>query len=74
MNPHMREGDTRCEDSGPAFERIRDRLHREGRLTFAAFMADPFATIGAIYDCLGLDLTADTERRMRAFLAEHGQA
>ena len=25
---------------GPAFERVRERLHREGRLTFAAFMAE----------------------------------
>ena len=29
---------------------------------FAAFMADPFATIRAIYDRLGLELTADAER------------
>jgi len=36
---------------------------------FAAFMAEPFATIGAIYDRLGLELTAPAEQRMRAFLA-----
>jgi hypothetical protein len=40
---------------------------------FADFMADPFAAIGAIYDRLGLELTADSEARMRAFLADHGQ-
>ena len=40
---------------------------------FAAFMADPFATIRAIYDRLGLELTDATERAMRAFLASHGQ-
>ena len=26
--------------SGPAFERVRDRLHQDGRLTFAAFMSE----------------------------------
>jgi hypothetical protein len=36
-------------------------------------MADPFATIGSIYDHLGLELTADTEARMRAFLTDHTQ-
>lgn len=40
---------------------------------FRDFMADPFATIGAVYDNLGLELTAESERRMRAFLAEHSQ-
>jgi len=38
---------------------------------FASFMADPFATIGAIYDQLGVDLSAEAERRMRDFLATH---
>jgi hypothetical protein len=38
---------------------------------FRAFMADPFATIHEIYDQLGLELGADTERRMREFLAEN---
>jgi len=40
---------------------------------FEAFMADPFATIGTIYDTLGLELTAESESRMRSFLADHGQ-
>ena len=40
---------------------------------FDAFMADPFATIGSVYDHLGLELTADAEARMRAFLADHTQ-
>jgi Sulfotransferase family len=40
---------------------------------FSAFMADPFATIGSIYDRLGLELTAESEARMRSFLAAHGQ-
>ena len=31
-------------------------------MQFAEFMADPFATIRAIYDRLGLELTADAER------------
>jgi hypothetical protein len=40
---------------------------------FDAFMADPLAVIRAIYERLGLELTADSEQRMRAFLAAHGQ-
>jgi hypothetical protein len=40
---------------------------------FDAFMADPFATIGTIYDRLGLELTDDTVKRMRAFLDDHPQ-
>ena len=38
-------------------------------LQFAEFMADPFGTIGAIYDRLGLELTPATEQRMRDHLA-----
>jgi hypothetical protein len=38
---------------------------------FADFMADPFATIGVVYDRLGIELTSDAESRMRAFLAEN---
>jgi hypothetical protein len=38
---------------------------------FADFMADPFVTIGSLYDQIGLELTAETEARMRTFLAEH---
>jgi hypothetical protein len=34
-------------------------------------MADPFATIREIYEKLGLELTADAEQRMRAFLADN---
>jgi len=36
---------------------------------FTDFVADPLATIGALYDQLGMVLTADAEARMRAFLA-----
>jgi hypothetical protein len=36
---------------------------------FRAFMADPFTTIREIYDRLGLELTEESEQRMRAFLA-----
>ena len=42
-------------------------------LQFGEFMADPFGTIGAIYDALGLELTVETESRMRAFLAANPQ-
>ena len=38
---------------------------------FHEFLADPFATIGTVYDTLGLDYSAESERRMRAFLATH---
>jgi hypothetical protein len=38
---------------------------------FAAFMTDPFATIGALYDQLGRELTAEAEANMRAFLAKN---
>ncbi|MBV9485669.1 MAG: sulfotransferase [Frankiaceae bacterium] len=38
---------------------------------FAEFMADPFQTIGRLYDQLGRELTAETESRMRAFLDQH---
>jgi len=38
---------------------------------FAEFMADPFATIGTVYDALGLEFTAEAEARMRTFLGTH---
>jgi len=38
---------------------------------FAEFMADPFATIGSVYDALGLNFTAEAESAMRSFLATH---
>jgi hypothetical protein len=38
---------------------------------FTDFVADPFATIAALYDRLGLTLSADAEARMRAFLASN---
>jgi hypothetical protein len=38
---------------------------------FTEFVADPFTTIAAIYDALGIELTADAEKRMRAFLDTH---
>jgi hypothetical protein len=40
---------------------------------FADFMTDPMATVGAIYDRLGITLTGEAERRMRAFLAANPQ-
>lgn len=40
---------------------------------FQAFLADPFATIRAIYERLDLELTPEGETRMRAFLAENPQ-
>ena len=38
---------------------------------FTDFMADPFATIATLYDGLGLDLSAEAEANMRAFLAQN---
>jgi hypothetical protein len=38
---------------------------------FAAFRADPLATVAKLYTALGRELTDETERRMRAFLAGH---
>jgi hypothetical protein len=49
------------------------RADRIVDVQFAAFMADPFATIRRIYERLGLELTPPTEGRMRDFLATHGQ-
>ena len=38
---------------------------------FGDFMADPFATIGRVYDQLGREFTTGIERRMRTFLTDH---
>lgn len=44
---------------------------QDHHVQFMEFMADPLATIAGIYDHLGLDLTGETQRRMRAFLDAH---
>jgi hypothetical protein len=36
---------------------------------FTDFMADPFATIGAVYDALGIEYSVTAEARMRDYLA-----
>ncbi len=38
---------------------------------FGEFMDDPFATIGTVYDRLGLSFSAEAEAAMREFLATH---
>ena len=38
---------------------------------FEAFLADPMAVVGQIYERLGLELTTEAERRMRRFVAEN---
>ena len=38
---------------------------------FRSFMEDPFTTIREIYDRLGLELSKESEQRMRAFLADN---
>ena len=40
-------------------------------VNFAAFMADPLATIRSVYDRLGLELSVESETRMRAFRARN---
>lgn len=40
-------------------------------LQFRDFIADPFATIAAVYTAMGRELTAEAEGAMRAFLATH---
>jgi hypothetical protein len=40
-------------------------------LQFREFVADPFTTIHQVYDRLGLELTAESETRMRDFLARN---
>jgi sulfotransferase family protein len=38
---------------------------------FADFIGDPIATVGKLYDCLGRELTAEAEQRMRDHLVAH---
>jgi len=52
------------EDGTVATDRVVD-------VQFRSFMADPFATIREIYEKLGLELSNESEQRMRAFLAEN---
>lgn len=40
---------------------------------FHEFMADPFGTIRAVYERLGLEFSDTIESRMHRFLADHGQ-
>ena len=40
-------------------------------LRFSEFKQDPLASVAALYETLGLELTADAEARMRAFLDAH---
>jgi hypothetical protein len=40
-------------------------------LQFRDFITDPFATIGAVYDAMGRELTPEAEGAMREFLATH---
>jgi hypothetical protein len=49
------------------------RSDRVVDVQFAAFMADPFATIRDIYARLGLELSNESEQRMRDFLAAHSR-
>lgn len=42
-------------------------------IQYATFVADPLATIRELYARWGVELRPDVERRMRAFLDDHGQ-
>src|SRR4051812_5434677 len=57
---------TAREDGTVAPDRVVD-------VQFRAFMADPFATIRTIYDRLGIELTDESEQRMRSHLADNPQ-
>ncbi|MCU0270067.1 MAG: sulfotransferase [Acidimicrobiales bacterium] len=57
---------TAREDGTVRPDRVVDVRYRD-------FVADPLPTIAAIYDRLGLALSAEAEGRMRAFLAAHPQ-
>jgi hypothetical protein len=54
------------EDGSIAPDRVVD-------VQFEAFMADHWGTIRGIYDQWGVELTADVEGRMKAFLDDHGR-
>jgi hypothetical protein len=54
------------EDGSIAPDRVVD-------VQFEAFMADHWGTIRGIYDQWGVQLTADVEGRMKAFLDDHGR-
>jgi hypothetical protein len=49
------------------------RADRVVDVTFRDFMANPFGVIADIYAGLDLELTPETEQRMRDFLASHSQ-
>jgi hypothetical protein len=57
---------TAREDGTVAADRVVD-------VTFRDFMADPFGVIHGIYAGLDLELTPETELRMREFLAAHSR-
>jgi hypothetical protein len=72
----VRSAEQYCEDIPLGLERGMDARDRGVfppsqvvDVQFAEFMADPFATIAKLYDQLGRELTAETEKRMRDFLA-----
>jgi hypothetical protein len=57
-----------------ALEARRSGLFGPGQVVdirFQDFRADPIGTIAGIYDAIGLDLAAEAESRMRAFLDAH---
>ncbi|HXQ60050.1 MAG TPA: sulfotransferase [Acidimicrobiales bacterium] len=47
--------------------------HRFADVSFSALNADPLSTIGAAYEQLGLDLSDDAARRMRAWSTKNRQ-
>lgn len=57
-------------------EARRDGTISESRavdVLFGDFLADPMSVVHEIYERLGIELTGEAERSMRAFLAEHPQ-
>ena len=56
---------------GPTLRDELRNLLQYGDLTFRDFMADPFVTIGKVYDALGMELTDEALGTMKRFLEEH---
>lgn len=57
-----------------ALQARHDGLFAPGQVVdvrFQDFRSDPIAAVAGIYDEIGLELTAESERNMRTFLADH---
>ena len=78
--PERLDADTVVERWGRGMDRLLDFRdagavpeERWVDVRYRDLLADPIGTVGRIHDAFGLDLSAEAERRMRAFLVEHPQ-